>query len=327
MISLKQFTGQKITAKDDALLYEWLSQNAACVFFGCEVTSLGANQMRITSGRGIILGRTFEVQQEDFTAQLADPGQSWKGRVYIEIDLSNTPQPIAIKTVAAVSLSPLVQEDINSDGNIYQFALANYDASDIEASNIKIAFSATPEYYPAAQKLLTPRKIGLANFDGTADITVDQIGAMPKTGGSFSDIVRFYGPNYPQLGFMTTTNNSGGLYFAVCGEDRAYKDYIIKSLLSGTKITTSLNGEATRNIPKKAKSISNWKSITESGFYFAAAGSTGNPVSGVAFMGFIFIYDNNNHFGIGRACQGDYSNNKLYFTNGYQPDNIKWVQM
>ena len=52
----------------------------------------------------------------------------------------------------------------------------HYDASDIEASNIKIAFSATPEYYPAAQKLLTPRKIGLANFDGTADITVDQIG-------------------------------------------------------------------------------------------------------------------------------------------------------
>lgn len=152
-------------------------------------------------------------------------------------------------------------------------------------------------------------------------------GAMPKTGGVFSDIVRFYGPNYPQLGFMTVTNNSGGLYFAVCGEDRAYKDYIIKSLLSGTKITTSLNGEATQNIPKKAKLISNWKSITESGFYFAAAGSTGNPVSGVAFMGFVFVYEGNNHFGIGRACQGDGSTNHLYFTNGFSTASLKWVQM
>lgn len=179
----------------------------------------------------------------------------------------------------------------------------------------------------SADKLQTARKIGLANFDGTADITVDQMGAVPKTGGEFSDVVRFYGPNYPQIGFMTATNNSGGLYFAVCGEDRKYKDYIIKSLLSGTKISTSLNGESTQNIPKKAKVISNWKSITESGFYFAAAGSTGNPVSGVAFMGFVFVYEGNNHFGIGRACQGDGSTNHLYFTNGFSIASLKWVQM
>ena len=138
MISLKQFTAAQVTAKDDALLYEWMSQRAACVFFGCEVTSLGSNQMRITAGRGIILGRTFEIQQEDFTAQLADPGENWKGRVFIEIDLSNTPQPIAIKTVAAASLPELTQEDINGDGTIYQMEICTYDASDVEASNIKM---------------------------------------------------------------------------------------------------------------------------------------------------------------------------------------------
>lgn len=138
MISLKQFTAAQVTAKDDALLYEWMSQRAACVFFGCEVTSLGSNQMRMTAGRGIILGRTFEVQQEDFSAQLADPGETWHGRVFIGIDLSNTPQPIAIKTVAAASLPELTQEDINGDGTIYQMEICTYDASDVEASNIKM---------------------------------------------------------------------------------------------------------------------------------------------------------------------------------------------
>lgn len=162
---------------------------------------------------------------------------------------------------------------------------------------------------------------------GDITLVASDVGAVPKTGGVFSDIVWFYGPNYPKLGFMTATNNSGGLYFAVCGEDRKYKDYIIKSLLSGTKISTSLNGEATQNIPKTAKAISNWKSITESGFYFAAAGSTGNPVSGVAFMGFVFVYGGNNHFGIGRVCQGDGSTNNLYFTNGFSTASLKWVKM
>lgn len=181
MILLKQFTAAQITAKDDALLYEWLSQRAACVFFGCEVTSLGSNQMRITAGRGIILGRTFEIQQEDFTAQLADPGQSWKGRVYVEIDLSNTPQPIAIKTVAAASLPDLVQEDINKEGNIYQFALVEYDASDIEASNVNPVFSAVSEYYPAAEKLAAPVKLGDADFDGSQDVTLAAMGAMPES--------------------------------------------------------------------------------------------------------------------------------------------------
>ena len=197
MISLKQFTAAQVTAKDDALLYEWLSQRAACVFVGCEVTSLGANQMRITAGRGIILGRTFEVQQEDFTAQLADRGENWNGRVYIEIDLSNTTQPIAIKTVAAASLPELTQENINEDGTSYQMELCTYEASDVDADNVKMsvansrvmgwmqkdAYGGSEDGVVAradtATKLADARNIGLAKFDGSKDVTLKDIGAEP----------------------------------------------------------------------------------------------------------------------------------------------------
>lgn len=337
MISLKQFTGQKITAKDDALLYEWLSQNAACVFFGCKVTSLGANQMRITSGRGIILGRTFEVQQEDFTAQLADPGQSWKGRVYIEIDLSNTPQPIAIKTVAAVSLPPLVQENINSDGNIYQFALANYDASDIEASNIKIAFSATPEYYPAAQKLLTPRKIGLANFDGTADITVDQMGAVPKTGGSFSGpvsvngnfsalgVTRFFSPSYPNLGLTAVGDTDGGIYLGVCDADGAYKTFGVNAKLNAAgKVSVMYKGGGGSSSGSSCRFAFGSKVLTPAEGSYASTLFTSNSLNSLFnTSGEAFSHYNTAVFGV----NADYKYNDLRFfiTCGIDSDADTWV--
>lgn len=187
MISLKQFTGSQVVAKDDAILYEWLSQNAVSLFFGCEVTSLGANMMRITSGRGIILGRTFEVQQEDFTAQLATPGSSWKGRVYVEIDTANAAQPISIKTVAAESLAPLVQEDINGDGTIYQFELYTYDASSTDISNLVRTAKTSEILLPKLQTLtvsLNGANQGQYNGETEQDInlvvTPQSIGALPK---------------------------------------------------------------------------------------------------------------------------------------------------
>lgn len=187
MILLKQFTGSQVVAKDDAILYDWLSQNAVSLFFGCEVTSLGANMMRITSGRGIILGRTFEVQQEDFTAQLATPGSSWKGRVYVEIDTANAAQPISIKTVAAESLSPLVQEDINGDGTIYQFELYTYDASPTDISNLVRTAKTSGILLPKLQTLtLSLNGASQGQYNGETKqninlvVTPQSIGALPN---------------------------------------------------------------------------------------------------------------------------------------------------
>lgn len=137
MITLKQFTGAQVVDKDDATLYGFLSGNVDCLFYGCMITTLGANRMHITSGRGIIKGRCFEVQESDLTVSLAAPGQTNPGRIYIEINTGNAGNPIDIKSVATASLPDLVQQDINKDGTVYQFEIAKYTATATEAKDIK----------------------------------------------------------------------------------------------------------------------------------------------------------------------------------------------
>lgn len=208
MISIKQFTGSQIVGKDDAILYDWVSQKAVCVFFGCEVTSLGANMMRITSGRGIILGRTFEIQQEDFPAQLATPGNSWKGRVYIEIDTSNTAQPIAIKTVAAESLSTLVQEDINGDGTVYQFELYTYDASSTDVSNLVRTAKTIDQLLPSARDLAVIETEAIEAIPTGLYYYKANTPNAPKTVDGLL-LAFVYGTFGAQLAFPT----NGGIYF------------------------------------------------------------------------------------------------------------------
>lgn len=190
----------------------------------------------------------------------------------------------------------------------------------------------------STDKLQTARKIGLANFDGTADITVDQIGAVPKTGGSFTGSVtaksgfrvennlQLYDPDYPNLQIWVTGTESGR-YISGYSASNGYIDYIIKSTVSGSQMTTLFNGEALLNIAKKPKQISRWASITESGIYYAPPGSSGNPVSSATFVGLVVVLDTGNHFGIGRVCNSGDTSSPLYYTNGYQLSNIKWVQM
>lgn len=107
----------------------------------------------------------------------------------------------------------------------------------------------------SADKLQTARKIGLANFDGTADITVDQMGAVPKTGGSFSGpvsvngnfsahgVTRFFSPSYPNLGLTAVGDTDGGIYLGVCDADGAYKTFGINAKLNAAgKVSVRYKG-------------------------------------------------------------------------------------
>ena len=58
MIELKRINGSMVTPKDDALLFDYLFSGSG-IFEGVEVTHLGANQLLVTDGRGMILGRDF----------------------------------------------------------------------------------------------------------------------------------------------------------------------------------------------------------------------------------------------------------------------------
>lgn len=131
-IELKQWNGQNITPLDDAILYQHFESRSG-IITGCEVTSLGGNQIQVATGRGIICGREFAITQETILATL---GSNLPGRLLIQIDTSNVSSPISFVTQAANPLPALVQDDINAGGTIYQLPIATYTVSTTQISDL-----------------------------------------------------------------------------------------------------------------------------------------------------------------------------------------------
>ena len=137
MIALKQFDGSNVTPKDDAILYDFLVGDDG-ILSGCTVTHLGAGQLRVADGRGIIMGRCFVVEAETMEATLAESG-TLPGRLLIRVDIADVDAPIKFVTQAADPLPELVKEDINGSGTVYELPLATYTAEATQITGLTSA--------------------------------------------------------------------------------------------------------------------------------------------------------------------------------------------
>lgn len=146
MITLKQYDGSLVAPADDAALYAHLDSRAG-VIAGCEIAHLGANQISIAAGYGLICGRVFEIEAETILAELAASGTQ-SGRLLVQINLANASAPISFVTQAAASLPELVQEDLNAGGTTYQLVLATYTVTTTAISNLA-AVPAIPGVFDA----------------------------------------------------------------------------------------------------------------------------------------------------------------------------------
>ena len=138
MIKLNQYPGSMIPPVEDAILYESFTSGQAGIIEGCEVTSLGSNQLRVSAGHGVILGRSFSVEEETILAELSQAG-SVRGRLSIKIDLGNTQTPISFVSVAAGVLPEPEQEELNGGGSVFEMPLAEYDVDELQISNVTMA--------------------------------------------------------------------------------------------------------------------------------------------------------------------------------------------
>ena len=138
MIKLNQYPGSMIPPAEDAILYESFTSGQAGIIEGCEVTSLGSNQLRVSAGHGVILGRSFAVEEETILAELSQAG-SVRGRLSIKIDLGNTQTPISFVSVAAGVLPEPEQEELNGGGSVFEMPLAEYDVDELQISNVTMA--------------------------------------------------------------------------------------------------------------------------------------------------------------------------------------------
>lgn len=154
MITLKQFEGAIVTPADDAALYAHFD-NRSGILSGMEIAHLGANQISVGGGRGMICGRTFVVESETILATLATSGTQ-SGRLLVQINLGNPDAPISFMTQAASVLPDLVQEDLNAGGTVYQLVLATYSVSTTAVSNLVTTSALAPVMSMTAQVVDVP---------------------------------------------------------------------------------------------------------------------------------------------------------------------------
>ena len=135
-VVLHTFDDGTVNAIDDARFYRYLTGGQSGVAEGVRITSAGGLTLHITGGWGVILGRLFTVEAQDIEVTPSVSGTQ-KGRLILQIDMSDSDRPARIISQAARSLPQLVQEDINGDGLIYQLPLAEYSVTEVALSELK----------------------------------------------------------------------------------------------------------------------------------------------------------------------------------------------
>lgn len=189
----------------------------------------------------------------------------------------------------------------------------------------------------SADKLQTARKIGLANFDGTADITIDQMGAVPKTGGSFSGpvsvngnfsalgVTRFFSPSYPNLGLTAVGDADGGIYLGVCDADGAYKTFGVNAKLNAAgKVSVRYKGGGGSSSGSSCRFAFGSKVLTPDAGSYAATLFTSTSLN-TLFNTSGEEFSHYNTVVLGVNADYKYNDLRFFITCGIDTDADTWV--
>lgn len=157
MITVYQSAGTNVSPLADGKLYEFLSGGTVGVILGCQVTSLGGLQLKISSGWILIKGRMIAIQQETISATPSTSG-TVNGRLLLHLDVSSDDAPGAWVTQAQTPLPEPVQEDINGSGTIFEMPLATYQVDQLQVTDLQT---------------VSPLALGPVSHQYTATYTID----------------------------------------------------------------------------------------------------------------------------------------------------------
>lgn len=178
-INLVTFSGQTVTPKDDAIIYD--SAIGQCgIFYGCSLSASG-NTISVDGGYGMIRGRFFEISASSETVTLSSSG-TLKGRIYIKLDLSNSTTPIQVIVERASSLHTLTQEeDANYSDGIWEMELATFKITTSEIVNFTETYDTITDnatLISALRTTVTAMQTSLAIKTRTVTLRTDAYGQV-----------------------------------------------------------------------------------------------------------------------------------------------------
>ena len=179
-IRLVTFSGQTVTPKNDAIVYD-ASLGRCGVFYGCDVTASG-NVIYVSSGYGMIRGRFFEIEASTLSVTLSST-DTLLGRVYVRLDLSNTESPVQLLTVTGSSLPALEQDtDANFVDGVWEMELATFSVTTTEVSNVSETYVTITDNGSQIDALDTNKINGVTSARNVAVTITNGTLTVPRSG-------------------------------------------------------------------------------------------------------------------------------------------------
>lgn len=133
-IRLITYAQQYVTPMNDAIMHD-VEVGRSGILYGVTL-SISENNIVVSGGYGVIKGRLFEITETQIPITLATDS-NLRGRLYVEMDLSNTYDPILLKTEIGAEISDVVTDsDVNYTNGIYQLNIATFTVTTARITNL-----------------------------------------------------------------------------------------------------------------------------------------------------------------------------------------------
>lgn len=125
-------TGTNVTASDDAYILSKLFDDG---LFSIPNITISGNKMHITSFRGVVAGRDFQVDEQDVNATMGAGRNATQFKIYVDINLGNSDK---IRIITSQTIPSGASNTDILGGTHFYLELGTYTATNISIANVTI---------------------------------------------------------------------------------------------------------------------------------------------------------------------------------------------
>lgn len=230
-ITAFQVNGGLVSPLADRKLYSFLSNDDVGILIGTSECIANGHSVIVTSGWGIIKGCVFRIVQEEIPIEVVVAGETKFFQLGIRLNLaaSGTDSVMEFFVDSANSpgdLRPLVQQDINAGGQLYEFRLKQFTANQNGVvtgpstlwNNSKVPYivgatghypispNENPSSFPRVDIIFRDGLPQAFAYDGSGEAGYSDT----NVNDSYHNIIDSYGTFFPRIGELRGGANGTG---------------------------------------------------------------------------------------------------------------------